>query len=413
MNTALDCSLSASPQRMMPPCETSVEWLKVDCGSLPATASTARFRGAGGVAEYHITVRLLGGEHAAEPSACLVKAYQKVLASLGIGAASAVFRRMFCSDVTNQSALSGGSGFSPLDDVPCAWSVVGQAPLPAAKSALWAYHICDPVGGADKTSDGMTVSCRRGELTHHWTTGLTGCGGNGSHGQTRQVLHDYNDWLRSRNMSLADHVVRTWWFVQNIDADYQGLVEARRDFFFTHGLRADTHYLASTGIAGAHADPAARVALDAYAIGGLRADQLEYLSAPDHLCPTHDYGVTFERATAVSYADRRHVFVSGTASIDPAGRILHEGDVTGQLDRTLENIDSLLARADANPGDLAVLLVYLRDPADGVLVDRLLRQRMGMLPYVLVLAPVCRPGWLIEIEAIAVVPACLPELPGF
>lgn len=212
---------------------------------------------------------------------------------------------------------------------------------------------------------------------------------------------------------MADHVVRTWWFVQNIDADYQGLVDARRDFFTTRGLRADTHYLASTGIAGAHPDPAARVAMDAYAIGGLRADQLDYLSAPDHLCPTHDYGVTFERATAVGYADRRHVFLSGTASIDHAGRILHLGDVTGQLDRTLENIGSLLAAANANLGDLAVILVYLRDPADGALVERLLRERTGMVPFVMVQAPVCRTGWLIEIEGIAVVSTSLPQLPDF
>lgn len=183
--------------------------------------------------------------------------------------------------------------------------------------------------------------------------------------------------------------------------------------FTTHGLTAETHYIASTGIAGTHPDTAARVSLDAYAISGLRAGQLEYLSAPDFLCPTHDYGVTFERAAAVHFADRSHVWISGTASIDRAGRIVHEGDVIRQLDRTLENIEALLAQAAANLGDLAIMLVYLRDPADGALVEHALRERAGATPYILLHAPVCRPGWLIEIEGIAIVPANRPEFPGF
>ena len=126
-----------------------------------------------------------------------------------------------------------------------------------------------------------------------------------------------------------------------------------------------------------HPEVAARVSLDSYAISGLRTGQVEFLCAPDHLCPTHDYGVTFERATAVSYADRRHIFISGTASIDHEGRILHPGNVIGQLDRTLENIEALLAKAGANLGDLASILVYLRDPAEGALVEAALVERIG------------------------------------
>jgi hypothetical protein len=38
---------------------------------------------------------------------------------------------------------------------------------------------------------------------------------------------------------------------------------------------------------------------------------------------------------------------------------------------------------------------------------------MGTVSYVMVQAPVCRPGWLIEIEGIAVVQANLPQLPAF
>lgn len=403
MKTSLDHSSPGRGSGSMPSCEAAVEWLPVDCGNLPAIACIARFQGNRGVTECHVTVRLKS--EATDPHATLTKAWKHALESAGIPIPSTVFRRVFCSDVANQSA-----------DPPAylhATSIIGQPPLPAAKLALWSYHLCDPDGAADITADANHTICRRGGLSHHWITGLTAPGGGSSHEQTRRILENHDAWLQSQGMTLADHVARTWWFVQNIDADYQGLVDARRDFFATRGLTADTHYIASTGIAGTHPDLAAKVSLDSYAISGLRAEQLEFLGATDHLCPTHDYGVTFERATAVSYADRRHVWISGTASIDPAGRILHEGDVLGQLDRTMINIEALLAKAGANPGDLALILVYLRDPADGAVIDAALRERLGAAPFVLVHAAVCRPGWLIEIEGIAIVPAHRPDLPRF
>lgn len=393
----------------MPPCEATIEWLTIDCGTLPASAEVARFRTASGVMECHVTVRLNGESDAVEQVETLRNAYQHALDSIGIDSSSAVFRRVFCSDVVNQvellDCLAGNS--------PCALSRISQAPLPAAKFAMWAYHLSSSEGEMDTAMEGQTLSCNRGALTHHWTAGLVDTENHGSCDQTSRVLDDYERWLQSKGMNTADHVVRTWWFVQNIDADYQGLVDARCEFFDTHGLTADTHYIASTGIAGAHAKVAARVSLDSYAISGLRSDQIDYLCAPDHLCPTHDYGVTFERATAVSYADRRHIFISGTASIDHTGQVLHPGDVVSQLDRTLKNIEALLSKAGANLGDLASILVYLRDPADGAVIETALHEKLGLVPYILVDAPVCRPGWLIEIEGIAVIPAHLPELPEF
>jgi len=410
MNSPLDHPSRTRNTGTMPSCETAVECLAVDCGGLPATAAVTRFRGAGGVTESHITVQLTG-HGAMAPLEILTEAYRLALHDLGLDSKSAVFRRVFCSDVANQGetlkhAFDGFGGS-------CAVSIIGQAPLPAAKFALWAYHVSDPERPLEKSMEGATLGLRRGPLTHYWTPGLIDCGEDEAHSQTREILENYDAWLDERSLRMADHVIRTWWFVQNIDADYVGLVKARGDFFATHGLTADTHYLASTGIAGSHSNTAARVILDSYAIGGLLADQVRYLCAPGHLCPTHDYGVTFERATAVDYADRRHIFVSGTASIDHTGDILHEGDVLAQLDRTLENIDALLAQADANSGDLAVILVYLRDPADAAVIGKALRDKLGSVPHVMVDAPVCRPGWLIEIEGIAVVTTRKPRLPAF
>jgi len=51
---------------------------------------------------------------------------------------------------------------------------------------------------------------------------------------------------------------------------------------------------------------------------------------------------------------------------------------------------------------VAQAIVYLRDPADHQVVKEMFEQHFPCLPKVILLAPVCRPGWLIEMECIAV-----------
>jgi enamine deaminase RidA (YjgF/YER057c/UK114 family) len=52
--------------------------------------------------------------------------------------------------------------------------------------------------------------------------------------------------------------------------------------------------------------------------------------------------------------------------------------------------------------DIAQMIVYLRDTADYQLVADYLNQYYASVPKVIVWAPVCRPGWLIEVECIAI-----------
>jgi enamine deaminase RidA (YjgF/YER057c/UK114 family) len=196
--------------------------------------------------------------------------------------------------------------------------------------------------------------------------------------------------------------VRTWFFVQNVDVNYAGVVKARNEVFLPEGLTKETHFIASTGIAGRHAEPSVSVLMDTYAISGLQEGQMNYLYAPTHLNPTHEYGVSFERGTYVDYGDRRHVFISGTASINNKGEVVHVGDISKQTSRMLENIEMLLKEADCSFENVAHLIVYLRDVADYAIVRKIFAERFPSIPTVIVLAPVCRPGWLIETECMAV-----------
>jgi enamine deaminase RidA (YjgF/YER057c/UK114 family) len=48
------------------------------------------------------------------------------------------------------------------------------------------------------------------------------------------------------------------------------------------------------------------------------------------------------------------------------------------------------------------MIVYLRDTADYATVHRLYAQRFPEKPVVIVHAPVCRAGWLVEMECMAI-----------
>ena len=204
-----------------------------------------------------------------------------------------------------------------------------------------------------------------------------------------------------QHCTLQANCLRTWFFVRDVDLNYAGVVKARKELFATQGLTAETHYIASTGIEGAPANPDSYVQMDGYAVEGIDPEQITYLKASSHLNPTYEYGVTFERGTAIRYGDRKQIFLSGTASIDNTGAICFPGDVIQQTQRMMENIEALLQEAGASTQDIVQAITYLRDPADYVLVRNYFEQHYPDLPQLIVKAPVCRPGWLIETECIA------------
>jgi enamine deaminase RidA (YjgF/YER057c/UK114 family) len=135
---------------------------------------------------------------------------------------------------------------------------------------------------------------------------------------------------------------------------------------------------------------------------GLQPDQQHYLYAKPNLNPTYEYGVTFERGTHIEYGDRSHVFISGTASINNRGEVMHVGDIRLQTYRMWENVETLLAEGGMQFSDVMHLVVYLRDTGDYEVVSEMFKERFPDIPTVITLAPVCRPTWLIEMECVAV-----------
>ncbi len=101
--------------------------------------------------------------------------------------------------------------------------------------------------------------------------------------------------------------------------------------------------------------------------------------------------------------------VSGTASIDEAGRTAHPGDFEAQADRMLVNVAALLEGQGATFGDVVSAVTYLKRPADaGRLREKLHEAGFEGFPNALVAAPICRPELLCETEALAVLPRTAP-----
>ena len=348
-----------------------------------------------GVSEYHVMIHVDNPRLTyAEQVESVLSAYTQLLEG-ELNGAVAVFKRFFLSDAANQSdylqTLLMGQKACPL-------SMVEQPPLNGTKIALWVYL---QKGVALKALSHGMYEVKHGAYRHLWMAGA--CHEvSDAEAQTRQLFDDYITQLQEQGCTLADHCLRTWFFVQNVDVNYGGVVKARKEVFLTQNLTEKTHYIASTGIGGRHADPKVVVQMDSYAIGGLQPGQVKYLYAPTHLNPTSEYGVTFERGSYVEYGDRRHVFISGTASINNRGEVVHVGDVCQQTLRMWENVETLLAEAECTFEHVGHLIVYLRDIADYTVVQEMFEERFPNIPKVYLLAPVCRPGWLVEMECMAV-----------
>ena len=220
--------------------------------------------------------------------------------------------------------------------------------------------------------------------------------------QTHMAFDRHIALLAEHGMNLRDHCQRTWIYVRDIDRHYAGVVKGRNEVFEREGLTSQTHFIASTGIGGYDDNSESIVCMDFVSVKN-KHDQAKvvYLQAPDYLNPTIEYGVAFERGTALNLMGERYRLISGTASIDHHGRCLYHGDVLAQTERLFLNISKLLEADGSSLTEVCVMIVYLRDIADAALVQQYMDTHYPDIPSLLVQARVCRPEWLIEVACIA------------
>lgn len=286
-----------------------------------------------------------------------------------------------------------------------AFSYIEQPPLSGVKVSLLLWF----VGGKVLEREALTLplgsflALKTDKLTYYLQT-VRFAGDNAAkdaYQQTEEAFEAHVRQLQLRGLNLRDHCQRTWFYVRDVDRHYAAMVKARNDLFDREGLTSETHYITSTGIGGASEDRQALIAVDFFSVDGLRSTEVGYLSALDYLNPTREYGVAFERGTYLDLPGERLYMLSGTASIDRYGECLHRGDVLTQAGRLFLNIEKLLESAGGDMSDLCYLIVYLRDIADYASVNQYLTLRFPHIPFLITEARVCRPEWLIEVEAMA------------
>ena len=363
-----------------------------------------------GAEEFFVVVRPEGGGTFTDQLARSFGGYQAALKEQGLDLMTGLTLTVFLSDAANQEeVLRHHWAFAVVVEAGMAVTVVQQPPT-GGKIALLGYHVRRPGGnptrkavainGAKKQAMGMIVTTDAYE--YHYQRNLLAEGMIGAADQTTHLLGVPGCCVQSNGVVLPE-VIRTWIYISNIDVNYLAISNARNQVFDRFGINRDTGFPASTGIDGRSNDYRDIVLLDVLAVKGLKTGQSRAMCAPNNMNPTMEYGVAFERGRELVFGDRRHLYISGTASINNRGEILYPGDVSRQVERAIENVAALLASSGAELTDMRYIVVYLRDVSDAAVVDAAIAASpLSSVPLVTVYGPVCRPGWLVELEGVAI-----------
>lgn len=366
------------------------------------------FKSPKGKNEYFISI---GSEKSSDFSQSLeniYKSYISNLEKLSLSGDTQVFSRFYLSDIANQKdALLKSKIF--LLSQKGAYSIIQQCPLDGSDISILSYHIEKP---GEKEKINFEDSWKNGLKTKGVNYNLYYTGNFysniplGPSGQTNEIFSSYNSFLEENKMTLMGNAVRTWIYVRDIDNNYNGMVAARKKYFEKKGLTKETRYIASTGIEARLREASVLVSMDAISVSGLDPAQIIRMEAREHMNPTHEYGVTFERGTKIEFGDRSHMYISGTASINNKGEVIHIGDVGSQTKRILENIRALLNPHGADIKDMACLIVYARNITQTEEIMKAIKEEgIDHIPLIFAEGAVCRPTWLVEIEGVAIIPS--------
>lgn len=221
--------------------------------------------------------------------------------------------------------------------------------------------------------------------------------------QVRLVFERIERALQQADMAF-ENVIRTWFYVDRILEWYSGFNAVRSRFFEERGVFGRL-LPASTGVGGANHAGGAMLA-DVLAVkrreGGF---PLTVREVPSPLQGSAmEYRSSFSRAVEMDGGDHRRLLVSGTASIDAAGKTARLGDARGQMELTVDVAEALLQSRRMEWADVTRAIAYVKAGKDADLWRRYAEGRgLGDLPAVVVENDICRDDLLFELELDAIV----------
>ncbi len=225
---------------------------------------------------------------------------------------------------------------------------------------------------------------------------------------SREIEQSYDRLLAFVKSLGYSNLIRVWNHFSGINLGssdqerYKQFCQGRHNAFIGAGFSTDDFPPAS---AVGHAEGEGIIYMIASKNAGVHFDNPQQTSP---YCYPRAYGPkspSFARATYYSDSSGGVVFLSGTASI-----IGHDtrskGDLAGQLNVTLENLDKLVAsilKQTKISGVLKpdVIKVYIRHPEHvGDIRDQILQHYGELVQVAYLRADICRTDLLVEIEAV-------------
>ena len=215
--------------------------------------------------------------------------------------------------------------------------------------------------------------------------------------QTADILLRIEELLAEEGMSYAN-VVRTWFYLDDINGWYPVFNAARTRFFESRRV-FETFLPASTAIG--HANP-----FNAALVAGFVAMKPKCDAAVARIvrsplqADAMTYRSSFSRAAETESASGRRLFVSGTASILPGSSdVAFVGDPARQIDCAMRAALAIVESRGMSCANVTRALVYLKSPSYVPLWRDWLRRKGLPSGFAAVaIADVCRPDWLFEVE---------------
>jgi enamine deaminase RidA (YjgF/YER057c/UK114 family) len=353
-----------------------------------------------GTKEYYVILRV--NNMTIERSlSSLLNQYLELSRCCNLDKSLPVYTRIFLSDVENQSSFVINSDIYKIFS---AGSVrtVGNEPLNSGKIAIISYLI--------KKDESFSISKINTDFYNQLVLNghsygmqfICNCG--------ESEKKNINEQSKSLFTIVKNHfpkidfkneLIRTWISIRDIDNNYIPFVEERNNFFKEVGIKS--FFPASTAVEGRSSDPHKLIALDFTSISNIKKEQISKMEAPQYMSSTLKYGVSFERGLKVCFGDRAHYHLSGTASIDHNGEIMYANNIKLQVERAITNLNALLNNSNISWEHVVYLLFYVRDFKHKNEIQLVVEDILPHdIPKLYVKSSICRPGWLMEVDGIAI-----------
>lgn len=367
-----------------------------------------------GATKIYVRLRPTGGGSFAEQCREVYEKLDRLLDDEGAVRGAVISEKIFFSDLPHQVdslRTSREAFYAPEGDHRPATTYLHQPPcgegadLELQARVLFAEGP-DPMTvrdlGLEEPAVGKVVSFRG--YDHIYVHNLIGGvpGDDLTYGEQMERLFERAVEILAGEGATFHDVIRTWLYLAEMDRDYDELNRVRNAFFERIGL---TRNPASTGIKGGVYPCDRGGSMDLYALRTDRPVDVDQMHAGT-LNEAWDYGSAFARGMRVTREDRTVLYLSGTASIDTEGQVVHVGDIEAQVHRMLLNVEELLAGSGAEKDDIIRATTYLKHSEDYEVFLRVYEER-GFpldLAHTVCNADVCRPDWLVEIEVAAILP---------